>query len=142
MAYCTLAQLENRYSRRFLISLSDREDVSSGMIDEDLFARAISDADALIDGYLAVKYRLPLSSVPEVVVDLSQRVSIYYAHSDVASDKITKDYEIALRQLKDISKGDMNLTAEGVETEASGASEIRTNDPERPMTAKTMKGFI
>ncbi|KQZ14306.1 hypothetical protein ASD44_09645 [Mesorhizobium sp. Root554] len=142
MAYCTLAQLTDRYSERMLLDISDRGDAPVEAVDVALIDRAIADADALIDGYLKVRYALPLASVPRLVTDLSLRISIYYAHAHVAADKIKADYEAALRTLRDISTGMIRLDIEGVEPAASGASEVRTNEPERPLSAATMKGYI
>lgn len=146
MAYCTLQELTDRYSQRMLVEISDRADAPTGMVDTDLIDRAIADGDALIDGYLKVRYRLPLAigpgGVPRLVKDLSLRISIYYAHAHVAADKIRCDYEEALATLKHISQGLIRLDLDGVEPEASGASEVRTNNPERPFTAATMKGYI
>lgn len=142
MDYCTQIQLEARYGEALLVEISDRADVPTGTIDADLITRAITDATALIDGYLAGRYALPLATVPALVTDLAQRIAIYYAHSNVASEKIGKDYEAALRQLKDIASGLIKLDAGGAEPAGSGASEVRTNDPERPLSAATMKGYI
>lgn len=142
MDYCTQAELENRYGTALLTEISDRTDVPTSTIDTDLITRAITDATALIDGYLAGRYALPLATVPALITDLAQRIAIYYAHSNVASEKIGKDYEAALRQLKDIASGLIKLDVGGAEPEGSGASEVRTNEPERPLSAATMKGFI
>lgn len=142
MDYCSQVQLEARYGTALLTEISDRADVATGTIDAGLIARAIADATALIDGYLAGRYALPLATVPALVTDLAQRIAIYYAHSNVASEKIGKDYEAALKQLKDIASGLIKLDAGGAEPAGSGASEVRTNEPERPLSASTMKGFI
>lgn len=142
MDYCTQIQLEARYGAALLVEISDRADVPTGTIDAGLITRAITDATALIDGYLAGRYALPLATIPALVTDLAQRIAIYYAHSNVASEKISKDYEAALRQLKDIASGLIKLDAGGAEPEGSGASEVRTNEPERAFTAQTMKGFV
>ncbi|MDJ1463408.1 DUF1320 domain-containing protein [Nitratireductor sp. GZWM139] len=142
MAYCTLQELTDRYSQRMLVEISDRADAPTGAVDTDLIDRAVADADALINGYLKVRYRLPLASIPRLVKDLSLRISIYYAHAHIASDKIRRDYEEALSTLKHISQGLIRLDLDGAEPEASGASEVRTNNPERPITATTMKGYI
>lgn len=142
MDYCTQADLEARYGAALLVEISDRADAASSTIDVALITRAIADAAALIDGYLAGRYALPLATIPALVTDLAQRIAIYYAHSNVASEKIAKDYEAALRQLKDIASGLIKLDSGGSEPEGSGASEVRTNDPERPLSTTTMKGFI
>jgi phage gp36-like protein len=140
--YCTQIQLEARYGTALLTEISDRADAPTGTIDAALITRAITDATALIDGYLAGRYALPLATIPALVTDLAQRIAIYYAHSNVASEKIGKDYEAALRQLKDIASGLIKLDAGGAEPAGSGASEVRTNEPERPLSAATMKGFV
>lgn len=142
MAYCTQAELETRYSTALLVEVSDRAAVPTGLIDAALVARAIADADALIDGYLKARYALPLSATPPLVKDLSQRVAIYYAHANVASQKIKDDYEQALKQLRDVASGLIALDAAGADPAPSGASEVVTNDPERPFTNATMKGFV
>lgn len=142
MPYCTQAQLEERYGTGFLIQLSDRGDAPVTQIDTAMITRAIADADALIDGYLKPVYQLPLSSVPAVITSLSLRIAIYNAHANVASEKITRDYDNALRTLREIASGVVKLDVDGVDPAASGASEVRTNEPERPLSAGTMKGFI
>lgn len=142
MPYCTIDELTERYSESLLVQISDRADEATGEIDTGLIDRAIADADALIDGYLKVRYALPLAAVPRLVKDLSLRISIYFAHAHVAADKIKEDYKDALRVLEAISKGLIVLDIDGAEPAASGASEVRTNAPERPFTAETMKGFV
>lgn len=143
MAYCTIEQLTDRYGATLLIELSDRGDEAPEAPDAGLFARAIADADALIDGYLFGRYALPVSSVPALLVDLALRISIYYAHANVASDKIRRDYEEAMKTLAAIGRGDVNLNIEGAQPAGSGVSGgVTTNDPARPMTADTLKGYI
>lgn len=142
MSYCTLQQLIDRYSETLLVEISDRGETPTGTVDAVLIDRAIADADALIDGYLKVRYTLPLAVNPRLVTDLSLRISIYYAHAHVASEKITADYKAAEKTLRDISLGLIKLDLDGAEPAGSGAAEVRTNDPHRPLTADTMKGFI
>lgn len=140
--YCTQAQLVARYSERMLIDISDRGDTPTGEVDAALIDRAIADADALIDGYLKVRYALPLAAVPSLVTDLSLAIAIYKAHAHVAAEKIKDDYKDALRTLGEISRGLIQLDVAGIEPAPSGAAEVRTNQPERPLTAATMKGYI
>lgn len=145
MAYCSIDQLTVRYGAAMLQALSDRAELApvTPAIDLDLFNRAISDADARIDGYLLGRYALPLVTPPALLVDLSQRIAIYNAHGQVAVEKIRLDYEDALKTLKEIASGVIRLSIAGVEAPSSGLSgEVRTNDPERPLTADTMRGYI
>lgn len=142
MAYCTLQQLKDRYSETLLIQLSDRADVATGTVDAALFARAIDDADALIDGYLKVRYALPLAHVPVLVTDLSLRISIYTAHAQVAAEKIRDDYREAMKILRDIASGAVKLDVAGTEPAGSGGAEVRTNEPDRRLSADSMTGYI
>lgn len=142
MAYCTLAQMVDRFGEAMLIAATDRGMLASGEIDQAAVARAIADAGALIDGYLAARYRLPLQSVPALVESLALAIAAYKLHPDVSSEKIRRDYEDALKQLLLVSRGEIRLDVAGVEPEGTGANEVITNQPERPLSAATMKGYI
>ncbi|MCB1463257.1 MAG: DUF1320 domain-containing protein [Nitratireductor sp.] len=142
MPYCTVAQLTDRYGAQLLLQLSDRGDAVATEIDTDLFDRAIADGDAMIDGYLARRYALPLETTPALITDLSQVIAIYKAHGQTVSDKIREDYQTALKQLRDIGDGKITLDVAGAEPAAAGTNEVRTNEPERPFTPSKMTGFI
>lgn len=143
MTYCTLAQLTDRYSAAFLIELSiGRSDTPPTEPDEALFNRAIADADALIDGYLKVRYALPIAGdAPPLLTDLALKVAIYNAHANVVGEKIRQDYQDALKQLSQISIGNIKLDIAGSEPASSGAGGVRITDRERPFTAENMKGY-
>ncbi len=145
MSYCTIAQLTERYGATMLEALSDRGEIAAdpAAIDAGLFNRAIADADALIDGYLFGRYQLPIDPAPTLLTDLGQRVAIYFAHGQVASDKIRKDYDDALKTLAQIAKNEIRLQVNGVEPASSGGdNEVLTNEPERLLTAQSLKGYI
>jgi len=143
VAYCDIAQLTARYGLPLLLQVSDRGASFPTEPDAALFARAIADAGAVIDGYLAGRYQLPLSAVPSLVIDLAQVISIYKAHSSVAGQKITDDYKDALRQLQAIATGTIVLTGvDGAEATGTESNEVLTNEPSRPLSADTMEGYI
>jgi len=142
VTYCTLAQLTDRYGEPMLIDLTDRDDPPTGAVVTEVVDRALADTDALIDGYLAGRYALPLAETPALVTDVAQAIAIYQLHRSVASDKVTADHNGALATLRAIAKGDVRLSVAGAEPSASDSGKVVTNDPARPMTADTMKGFI
>lgn len=146
MAYCTLDQLTDRYGEQFLIELSDRGALApeTPEVDTDLFARAISDAGAEIDGYLLGRYLLPIPNPPPLLVDLAQRMAIYKAHAAIVPEKIRDDYKDALKTLALIAAGTIRLPGvDGAETVGSGLSGgVQMTEAERPMTVKSMKGYI
>ena len=137
MPYCTEADLIDRYGAPLLVDLTDRGETATGVIDS-----AIAEADALIDGYLAARYRLPLSVVPPQIGPLSRQIAIYRLHVFEANDKITEEHREALRQLQQIAAGAGRLEAEGVTPATTGGGGARMVDRARPMTADNLKGFI
>lgn len=142
MSYCTLADLVSQFGTPMLVEATDRAEVATGEIDEAAIARAIASADALIDGYLKGRYKLPIADpVPPLLTELSMTVALYKAHPNVASEHVRENYEDALKMLGQISKGDVRLDADGVEPEASNSQGARITETERPMTVAKLKGF-
>ena len=76
MSYATIAQMTERYSAAMLIALTDRAEVPTGAVDEAVVTRALAEADAMIDGYLAGRYALPLTSTPPLLTDIAQAIAI------------------------------------------------------------------
>lgn len=145
MTYCTIEQLTDRFGARMLQQLSDRGDFApeTPAIDADLFARAVADADAAIDGALLGRYTLPVASVPRLLTDLSIAISIYKAHGQTVPDKIRDDYRDAMKTLAQISEGKVRLDIDGVELPSSGGDgEVLMTETDRPMTVQSMKGYI
>ena len=142
MTYATQQQLTDRYSEAALIALTDQGAVARGVVDVDVVARALIDTDAMIDGYLAARYSLPLAEVPPLLSDLAQTIAIWKLHRFEPDPKIAKDYDNALRLLRDIASGAVRLPIAGAEPAATGGTGVRITDRERPMTAENLKGFI
>jgi len=143
MPYATLQQLVDKHGERMLIELTDRADPPTGEIEEDVVARELANADAMIDGYLAARYKLPLAELPALLVPIAQAITIYKLHVYSAPEKIAEDYKSAVADLDRIAKGTIRLPgAAGIEPPSSGASGVQTNDRERPFTEGNLKGFI
>lgn len=142
MAYCTLEKLTERFGERLLIDATDRGDTPAEAIDTAAVTRAIADADATIDGYLKARYTLPLASVPALVESLSLTIAVYRLHPSVVSEKIRLDYQDALKTLAQISRGDVLLDVGGAEPVTADLNDVRTNNPERPLSVQSLKGFI
>jgi len=142
MAYTDQTQLEDRYGAGLLVELTDRAQPATGQIDGDVIARALADTDAVIDGHIATRYKLPLSPVPALVADLAQAIAIYKLHVFTPSEKIAADYRDALRALEQIGRGVIRLEAPGVSPETTTGGGARVTDRDRPMTADNLKGFI
>ena len=142
MPYATLQELNDRYGTTLLVSLTDRGEVATGMIDSAVVAKALTDASEVIDGFLSVKYVTPLATVPGLVNDLCKSIAIYKLHITMPEEKIARDYDAAMKALRDISDGRLRIPAAGVEPAATGGTGAMMTDRARDFTAETMTGFI
>lgn len=142
MSYATLENLIERYGERMLVNLTDRGEMATGLIDLPTVDRALADTDAMIDGYLAVRYALPLAEVPPLVADLAQAIALWKLHPAGVDPKIEEDYKQALRSLEGLSRGLIRLSVAGAEPAGNGGMGVRVTDRERPLTAENLKGFI
>lgn len=143
MTYATLDQMTERYSIAMLVALTDRAEVATGVINAAVVNRALAESDAIIDGYLAGRYALPLAETPALLADLAQSIALWKLHLSEPDPKVTKDYEAAMRSLRDVATGTLRLPgAAGLEPAGTGGSGARITDRERPLTAENLKGFI
>lgn len=143
MTYTTQQHLIDRVGEAMLIALTDRSDPPIGSIDQGTLGRALGDADAVVDGYLAGRYRLPLVDVPALVTDVATAIALWKLHVTTPEDKVKADYEAAIKSLRDIAQGVLRIPgADGVSAPVSGAQGVQITDRERPFTADNLKGFI
>ena len=112
MNYATLAGLISRFGETELVQLTDR--TGANAIDTAVVDRAIADAAAEIDGYLQGRYELPLATVPAIITAYACDIARYRLFDDRATEQVTKRYDDAIRFLKLVAKGEVQLgTAPG-----------------------------
>lgn len=105
MSYATRSNLEQRYGTD---ELEQRESaLPAGAVNQ-----ALLDADALINGYLASRYTLPLSSVPQNLPQVACAIARYQLLGDAATERARQDYEDAVAWLKDVSSGRVKLQSD------------------------------
>lgn len=139
MTYATQQDLIDRYGDTELIQLTDENRV--GAIDATTVARALADADAEMNGYLAVRYTLPLASTPLVLTRFACAIARYLLHDQAATEQVEKDYKNALAFLKSVSEGkvDLGLNAVNQSTASAGGAQYKAND--RVFNADTLKDY-
>ncbi|MFZ6644423.1 gp436 family protein [Undibacterium sp. TJN25] len=104
MTYATRPDLEKRYSAD---EIAQRESaLEAGAVDS-----ALEDADALIDGYLAGRYSLPMTTVPDILVQTACALARYGLLGEAATDRARNDQRDALAWLKDVQAGRVLLQA-------------------------------
>ncbi|MGY9046321.1 hypothetical protein P775_11065 [Puniceibacterium antarcticum] len=103
MPYANLTDLIERAGESEILQIADRDD--DGTADPDVIAAAIEDASTEIDGYLGVKYTLPLPSTPRLVTTWAVSIARYHLHRDGAPEHIVTDYDNAIKALDRVSRG-------------------------------------
>lgn len=139
MAYCTKIDILEALSEEELIGLTD--DFDAGVVDDSRVTRAISDADAEIDGYCGEKYNVPFSPAPAIIRKLSVDIAVYnlYARRQGAPENRKERYDSAIRVLKDVSKGAVSLGADAP-TETS-EDKVSTSSEDRIFDRDKLEGF-
>ena len=112
MAYATTEDLIKAITREKVTLYSD--DGSTGGVNEPNVARAISDADAVIDGYLRSRYTVPLEApVPAIIatisVDLAALNLAQRRYPDKLSEAMSERRANAMRILERIASGTITL---------------------------------
>lgn len=142
MPYTSLDALTKKFGTDMLLGLTDRATPPAGVIDIDVVNDALTDTDAVIDGYLGTRYVLPLVETPPQIPEIAISIAIWKLHTFEPGDKIKSDYRDALQALRDIAKGAIKLNATTVEPATTGDGGARMTDRERPLTQENLKGFI
>lgn len=117
MSYATIADMQARYLDDDLISISDR---GNQAIKPTRVQAALDDASAEIDGYLAMRYTLPLTdavlltplATPSVLVRACCDIAMYFAQTLRPKDDI-KDararYDDWIKMLTLMGRGDIQI---------------------------------
>jgi phage gp36-like protein len=138
MPYATQADLVARFGTEELVQLTDRtgaDTVEAGVVDA-----ALADAAAKIHGYLAARYALPVSPAPDLLRSMQADVARYLLHGDRATELVRKNYEDALKLLRDLSEGKAVLAgaspAGAGASPAAAAGQVRVAAPGRRFGAE------
>ena len=113
MAYVTRSDLADRYGPAWV---EQRE----SMLPADAVEKAIADASAVADDFLAGRYSVPVAPVPETLKRLVCDISRYYLAGDTADDDTRRRHNDAIAALRDIGAGRRRL---GVEPVAGGGAD-------------------
>lgn len=144
MPYATQADLVTRFGTDELIQLTDR--VNGNAIDAAVVSAALGDADALIEGYLASRYALPITPVPPMLKRMAADLARYMLHGNAATELVRKAYEDALKLLRDLADGRAALAgaapvAVGA-VPAAAAGDVRVAAGERNLTFPGLADYL
>lgn len=112
---------------------------------QDVIDTAIEDADAVIDGYCAVKYSVPFATIPTRVKTGSAKIATYNLFEKRSAqvgmpDSVRQSYEDEIAFWKDVAKGIASLGIDPPPTQSSATgAKVVGND--RVFTKDSMKNF-
>lgn len=105
MSYATLADLIAAFGEHEVIAVTDR--TNTGLVDSAVALEALERASSEADTYLAVRYPLPLPSVPKALVAAVCDMARYRLTGAMATetDPIADRYKAAVAWLKSMAEG-------------------------------------
>lgn len=141
MIYATLADLTAQFGDREVLALTDRN--NDGVADAAIVAMALQRASNTIDAYLSARYPLPLTVVPDQLVDICCDIARYkLSGAEVTEvDTVRTRYKDALKTLELIRDGKINigLTVAGQAPVESASVQVVGGG--RTFTHETLKDY-
>lgn len=127
MRYAEASDLILRYGETELLRLTDL--TGAGVVDTAACNVALDDASALIDGYLAGRYPLPLLHVPTALVPICCDIARHRLYGDQAPEQIAKRNEASLAFLKSVGKGELalGLASDGETLESQNLAQLTSD---------------
>lgn len=113
MTYASQQDLSDTIGAKKLIELADRD--LDGVADTGVVEQILTDVGAIIDGYLAQRFDLPLAEVPPLVRVIAIDLAAERLFSTRALDEIASRAAVARDLLREIAAGTVALDVGGVE---------------------------
>jgi len=141
MTYATIQNMIDRFGEDELIQLTDRQNL--GVIDNVVVNRALADADARINGYLGVRYTMPLSlPQPTGLERLGCDIARYALHEDRVTEIVQKRYDDAIALLRDVAAGKAELGLDDTANKPASTSLAQISSAAPVWKRENSGGFI
>lgn len=139
--YCTLDDILAMMDEAEVIRYTDDDD--TGAINTDVTDKAIAGAGALIDSHLAVRYSVPVSPVPDILLDLAVDIAVYKISSrrGQSPEEIRKKYEDAIKYLEKVAAGKIVLPGASAAPTGSGSDAVAITTSPRIFSRDSMKEY-
>ena len=140
MSYATLPDLVTRAGDVEIRQIADRD--RDLIPDPDVVAAALVHADNLINGYVGVKYDVPLAAVPDLVRTWAVSIARYMLHRNGAPDHVAQDYKDAVAALKDVAAGGIALpVVTGATPLAASGTQVLSSHAPEVFTPARLRGW-
>lgn len=143
MAYATKQDLIDRFGLAELVQLTDRMNRPATAEDDAVIGRALDDASAFADSYLARAAQLPLSPVPPQLVKAASDIARYYLHGRAAEKdgEVERAYKEAVALLRDVAAGKAALLQDSTPAAQPGGASVQAVDPNRVFSRESLGGL-
>lgn len=101
--YASLDDLIERAGETEILQIADRD--GDGIADPEVIDAALGHADNKINSWVGVKYRIPLTVVPDIVRSWAVSIARYYLHRYERPEYVADDYKDAMSDLKAVAEG-------------------------------------
>jgi phage gp36-like protein len=144
--YCALAQFIDTFGEQETVELTNLSRPGARAIDETNLEQALTDASALIDGYIQGRVSLPLlgDRVPATLKACCADIARYRLDRNRCRDEVRIRYEDWIAWLKDVSKGVVNLGLDSQsppESPTSVPDRVYVRSSDRIFTDAALRGF-
>lgn len=139
MTYATLDDLIARAGETEIRQIADRD--RDGVIDAGVVAEALAHADNLVNGYVATKYTLPFSVVPDLVRTWAIDIARHRLHHDGPPEWVVTDYDNAIAALKDVAKGAITLPVSNGDTPSQSSGTTMFSAPDEVFSEHALRGW-
>lgn len=142
MSYATVTDLQSRIGEPRLVQLTDLADPPQGLVMGSVAQKALDDASAEIDGYLAGRYALPLAApVPGILLVYCVTIAHYRLLGDKADEVTRADYKAAIDYLRGVAKGDILLMPPADAPVPTGAGPVLFDGGQKVMGREADCGY-
>lgn len=143
MTYLTLASMIALFGTQEMLELSQLHDPDATEPDNERIQANIDSAEAEANSYLAGRYSLPFALVPLVLKEKVADIARYKLDSIRAREDVRQRYEDAIRWLKLVAAGtiDLGLDDGGEEVSIAASPAAKGGRRNRAFTDTSLKGF-
>lgn len=103
--------------------------------------QALLDADNVINGYLAKRYTVPVTNALPALQRFACDIARYFIYEDQVTETIETRYNAAIKFLRDVAKGDVNLGDPAATPARTSDLPVMTSDPVN-FRRDSSKGFV
>ncbi len=125
--------------------IEDKTEIQERM--EKLCERAISDACAEIDGYLAKRYAVPFRKAPPTLNKFAKDIAAYNLVSRTGIDEAAREktflnrYNAAIKFLFEVAKGTIRIGCEEQDNRKAAENGFQISASKRLFSRESMKGW-